>query len=403
MTHSAHPTAGGSTKYFFEVTQQVRKLGHHVALICTDQASSKNIEVDDLLFVKQIPLPIFAYLAQTMLFGLLAFLKVRGKSFDIYCFESGYMGAWAALFKLAKRKPVISFSMRYGWNMLKLSLRDRHPARRLGLAYILWEISFFINEVLDVRLSDKVIVLSNEGKNVWKDAGLTPAKIKVIPYGVDLEKYRPAEKDQELLEELRVGESDNVILYVGHLDPVRNADKIVEAFPTVLERLRDSEAHANVKLIVVGSGILETHLKQLVERSGCEEHVRFIPHVYDETKLSRIYNLGDFIVLPQVPGTVSMAAVACGLPVVTLQNKTGLLGAVDERILSTFVLLESADPQEIASICYQLLENPGTLSDISKRGLELIADYSWQNISKRLVAFFEEVGMPQLTLPKANQ
>jgi hypothetical protein len=52
MTHSVHPTAGGSTKYFFEATQETKKQGHHVTLVCTDKGSNKNIEADDSLFVR---------------------------------------------------------------------------------------------------------------------------------------------------------------------------------------------------------------------------------------------------------------------------------------------------------------------------------------------------------------
>jgi Arc/MetJ family transcription regulator len=37
---------------FFEVAQEVNKQGHHVTLVCSDKASNKNIEVDDLLFVR---------------------------------------------------------------------------------------------------------------------------------------------------------------------------------------------------------------------------------------------------------------------------------------------------------------------------------------------------------------
>jgi glycosyltransferase involved in cell wall biosynthesis len=391
MTHSVHPTAGGSTKYFFEVTQEIKKQGHHVTLVCTDKASNENIEVDDLLFVKQVPSRIFEYLIQTMLFGLLAFLKVRRKDFDIYCFESGYMGIWAALFKLTKKKPLVSFSMRYGWNVLRLNLRDKYLARRLGLAYILWEISFFINEVLDVRLSDKVIALSNDAKKVWIDAGITPAKIEVIPYGVNLEKYGPADKDEELLRELQLAENDNIVLYVGHLDPVRNVDKVVQAFAILSHKPRDSETDETLKLIIVGSGISEDSLKGLVNELGLMKDVKFVPHTHDETRLNKIYNLGDLMVLPQVPGTVSVQAVACGLPVVTLQNKMGLLAAVDERIVSNFVLFDSVDPEKIASTCYELLKNPEMLDNISKKGLELIVDYSWQNISKTLIEFLEEV------------
>jgi glycosyltransferase involved in cell wall biosynthesis len=397
MTHSVHPTAGGTTKYFFEVTQEIKRQGHHVTLVCTDEASSKNIEVDDLIFVKQIPIPILRYLIQTILFGLLAFLEVRGRDFDVYCFESGYVGLWLALFKLRKKGRLVSFSMRYGWKTLMLNLRNAYNKMRLGLLpywtlYIPWEIIFFINEVLDVHLCDRVVVLSNEAKKVWVNKGIAPAKIEVIPYGVNLETYKPAAKDKELLHELGLREQDKIVLYVGHLDPVRNVDRLIPAFAIIRRKCGNSEIGGNLRFLIVGSGPSEKFLKESVDRLGLQEHVRFIAHIYDEVKLNKIYNLGDLIVLPQVPGTVSIQAMACGVPVVTVRNtKLQALAAIDDRMLSGFHLIDSADSESIAEACCGLFNNPERLNDMRQNGLRIVADYSWQNISARLLLMLQSI------------
>jgi len=395
MAHSVHPTAGGSTKYFFEVVQEIRKQGHYVTLICTDKASSRNIKVDELLFVKslvkQVPV------VQTILFGLLAFLKVRRRNFDVYCFESGYMGIWTILFKLRKKGPLVSFSMRYGWKMLRLNLQNSctilRPLRPYVFLYILWELIFFIGEVLDVRLSDRVIVLSNESKKVWVDSGIDPTKIEVIPYGVNLGIYKPLKikKDQELLRELKIRENDKIILYVGHLEPLRNVDKLIMAFSILLRKIKNSEINENFKLIIVGSGLLEKRLKKLVNKLRLSEHVRFVPHIHDEIKLNKFYNLGNLFVLPQVPGTTSILAMACGLPVVTIKNKLNAFGTIDERILGNFIFADSANPEKISETCYKLLKNPEILSIISKKSLKMIADYSWQNVSIKLIKSLEQL------------
>lgn len=392
MTSLVHPTVGGSTKFFFEVTQEIRKQGHHVTLICTDQESNKNIKVDDLIAVKKIPVPIFRTLTHTVFFGLLAFLKARKRNFDIYCFESGFIGIWLLLFKLTKKEPFVSFSMRYAWNMIRLDLRKGYVKIRQGLfPRIIWEIIFFINEVLDVRLSDKVVVLSNEAKKVWVNNGVPKTKVEVIPYGVDLEIYKPIKKDRRFLEELKIEENNKIILYVGHLDAARNSDKTIKAFSMLLEKSKELEVAESLKLIMVGSGYLEQSLKELVDKLRLSEHVIFIPHIHDRIKLNKIYNLGYLMVIPQVPGTGSIQATACGLPVVAVRNKSGLLGAIDEKILRNFVLVDSADPENISKACYELLKVPQRLNNISQKSLKLIVDYSWQTISIKLINFLEQL------------
>jgi glycosyltransferase involved in cell wall biosynthesis len=393
MTHSVHPTMGGTTKYFFEVTQKLKSQGHHVTLVCTGEVSSKNIDVDDLILVRQFPIWGFKYLVQTMFFGLLAFLKVRRKKFDVYCFESGYIGIWLALFKLTKREPFISFSMRYGWKMLKISLKNKYFYQSLmtfhdilrSIRYVLWETVFFIYEVLDVHLSDKIIVLNNEAKKVWTDSGITRTKIDVIPYGVDLTIYKPLNKDQRLLTEFVIGQNDKIILYVGHLDAIRNFNRLIYAFSILSERWRSSQMQGTLRLLVVGSGSAERTFKHLVTKIGLDEVVRFVPHIHDEARLNRIYNLGDFFVLPQIPGTTALLAMACGLPVVTIKNsKSDCQGYIEENILNGFVLLDSADPKIISEACWQLLQDPEKLDDISQKGLKIISDYSWENVAAQV-------------------
>jgi glycosyltransferase involved in cell wall biosynthesis len=390
MTHLVHPTRGGTTKYFFEVTQEMKRQGHHVTLVCTGEGSSKNIDVDDLILVRQFPIWGFKYLVQTILFGLLAFLKVRRKKFDVYCFESGYIGIWLALFKLTKREPFVSFSMRYGWKMLNVSLKNKYFYKSLmtlhgilrSTRYVLWEIVFFIYEVLDVHLSDKIIVLNNEAKKVWADSGITRTKIDVIPYGVDLKIYKPLNKDQSLLTEFGISQNDKIILYVGHLDAIRNFNRLIYAFSILSERWRNSQMKGTIRLIVVGSGSAERTFKHLVTKMGLDEVVRFVPHIHDEAKLNRIYNLGDFFVLPQIPGTTALLAMACGLPVITIKNsRSECQGYIEENILNGFVLLDSADPNIIAEACWQLLQDPRKLDDISRKGLKIISDYSWKNVA----------------------
>ena len=144
-------------------------------------------------------------------------------------------------------------------------------------------------------------------------------------------------------------------------------------------------------IVIVGSGSLEKFLKELVCKLKLEKCVIFIPHIHDEIKLNKVYNLGDLLVLPQVPGTVSIQAMACGLPVVTLRNKSGLLAAVDERILNNFVFFNSDNPEEISKTCYDLFKNPEILNSISQKGLKIITDYSWQNISIKLIKFLESL------------
>lgn len=385
IVHSVHPTTGGSRKYFFEVIQELKKQGHQVTVVAYEEETEKNINADDLVLIDQVKSPFAPEIVNTLIFGFLAFLRVNGQDYDLYCFESGFMGIWAILFKLTK-KPLISFSMRYSLNFIKLNIQhDYHKITKDSVYTFLFEIFFFIYEILDIWLSDRIIVLNKEAKDVWIKNRVRKSKLKVIPYGVDLDIYKPIVNSY--LEGIKIEPNDKLILHVGHLDQIRNPDVVIKSFALLLENFKKSNSSINLKMVVVGSGPLKSVLKDLSIKLKINQHIIFLPWMNDQEELNKIYNLGKLLVLAQVPGTVAIQAIAAGTPVVALKNKSGLLGAVDEEILSNFILLNSADPKEIAGVCYNLLNNPELLEDISERGKRIIWNYSWNRIAKLLAEF----------------
>jgi len=403
ITHCVHPTAGGSTKYFYEITQRLKKQGNQIYLVCTEGSCSTDINVDGLIFVKKITLPYFkgifgnffqkffvTYILTTMLFGLFAFLKIKRRNFDIYCFESGYMGFWILAFKLFRKRPLVSFSMRYGWRMFLYSIKNKYKKTNFDfILYLIWELIFFINEFIDVHFSDRVIVLNKEAKEIWIDSAVNPNKIYVVPYGIDLSKYFPTEKNSKLCEKYELRKGEKVILYLGHLQPLRYVDKLLKAF-SFLTKL-------DVKLLIIGSGPVKEKLEQLAIDLNIADQVKFIPHIHEERILNTFINLADIMVIPHPPGTVVLLGAACGLPVITIKNDKKLLGAIDEKLLSHFILLESNKPFLIAKACYELLENEKKRFSKSQELLEIIKNYSWDSVSKIL---FERLQTTYITYYK---
>lgn len=388
LTHSVHPTGGGSTKYFYEISQMLNGNGNDITLVCTAKASDRDIKVNDVIPVTQIPVPIFGHILQTIFFGLFSFLKLMGRNFDIYCYESGYIGFWASLFKLFKRKPLIAFSMRYGLRMLLHNLKNEQKKINLGfLVYSIWEIVFFVNEWIDVHIADRVVVLNKEAKELWKDSGLSASKIDIIPYGIDLSKYYPQTNTKDISKEIGIKNTDKIILYLGHLEPMRNVDKLVQAFNLLI----DKRPNKNHKLLIIGSGRSEQNIKGLVNELNLSENVIFVPHIHDEHLLNKFINLGDIMVIPYPPGSTALIGAACGLPIITVENKGDLLGTIDEKLLNEFIILKSNEPVLMAKTCNELLDDNDKRNLISKKEFSAIKNYSWSYISQKLIKYFEYI------------
>lgn len=383
ITNSVHPTSGGSKKYLFEIMKALKHQGHKITLVCSEGTDYSNNFVDEIIYIKRIPLPLIENIITTTTIGLLSFIKLIKKDHDFYCFESGFIGIWALLFKIIKRKPTISFSMRYGLNILKLNIRlfDLKFSKLITfLFYFIWEVIFFINEVFDVFISDKIIVLNDEAKNVWINNKINPKKIDIVPFGVDLKKYKPIKKDYNPIKELSFNNKFITILYIGHLEFSRNIDKLVLALPE-LKKITNQQ----FKLVIVGSGPIKDYLSNIIINSKIEDNIIFVPHINDEIILNKLFNISDLLVLPQVPGTSSILSVAAGTPVATIKNTKNLLGAVDKKILEIFFYFDSPEPKSIAQGIYYLINHPKILDNMSKNGMNIIEEYSWDIIALKLI------------------
>ncbi len=80
-------------------------------------------------------------------------------------------------------------------------------------------------------------------------------------------------------------------------------------------------------LIVVGSGVMEDHLKTFAQENGLSDHIRFIPHIdYLSEDFVKLYYDSDIFIHPSITGShgekegipgVLVEAMATGLPVIS--------------------------------------------------------------------------------------
>ncbi len=177
------------------------------------------------------------------------------------------------------------------------------------------------------------ITAGTEGEKaaICKHHGCARDKITVVPCGVDLELFRPMDR-----EEARRGlELDDLptVLFVGRLDKLKGIDRLVEAVALIADH--------DCRLIVIGGDeyskpTLE-RLKVLAAGLGIAGRVKFIGAV-PQRALPRYYSAADVVAVPSYAetfGMVALEAVACGTPVVSADVgaarqiiKDGFSGAV---------------------------------------------------------------------------
>jgi glycosyltransferase involved in cell wall biosynthesis len=228
-----------------------------------------------------------------------------------------------------------------------------------------------------VHHSSKTLTNSSGTFEVCLESGLKREKLGIIPFGVDTSFFRPInnQKDNDIFQ----------ILSVGYLIERKGFEYLIKAVKAVLE------VHDNVKLIIVGSGPLETKLKTLIIDLKLENNIQIINNVTDGDLLE-LYNDSDLFVLPSIVdsqgnteglGVVLLEAMACKLPVIG-----SYIGGIPDIVHDgeTGLLVPEKDILEISRAIIKLIENEDLRGIIAFKGYKMVKDrFSWEQIANKYI------------------
>jgi len=152
------------------------------------------------------------------------------------------------------------------------------------------------------------------------DLGFRHELSRVIPYGVDVDTFRPA-ADRRLLWRRRLGipERAVVVLALGRMATKKGFHVLVDALPAVLE---GRETADDVHVVLAGDGDRRAELEARCRRFAPRVH---FPGAVQRDTLPDLYRAADLFVLPAVHDArgnvdglpnVILEAMASGLPVV---------------------------------------------------------------------------------------
>ncbi len=211
--------------------------------------------------------------------------------------------------------------------------------------------------------------------------GCDEERIRILPVGLDLEKYPYRERNYP--EEGRVR-----ILTVGRLVEKKGHEFMLRALREVL-RERD-----DVEYIIVGNGPLEEHLKGLVEAWELTDHVMFLTSVSDD-ELLKLYRECHLFALTSVTAPngdkegqalVLQEAQATGMPVISTFHNGIPEGVLHER--SGF-LVQEWDVGALRDTLLYLIGHPEQWADMGKTGREFVAQkYDILKLNRDLVAIY---------------
>ncbi|HEY7406223.1 MAG TPA: glycosyltransferase [Candidatus Angelobacter sp.] len=224
-------------------------------------------------------------------------------------------------------------------------------------------------------LTDEVFAVSRELREHYaKQVGLAPARISVIPNGVDLDRFRPDPATRSRLRaKLGAAEQEIVLGTVGRLDPVKDHATLLAAAEQVIA------AGMPVRVVIVGDGPGKEQLQAAIEKSSSLHAC--VTLAGESSKPEEWLNSFDVFVLPSLSEGMSntvLEAMATELPCVVTS-----VGANPDLVESdkTGFLLEPRDFRTLARHVLQLGSDRDLRSAFGKRARQKVeCDFSLQRM-----------------------
>jgi glycosyltransferase involved in cell wall biosynthesis len=296
---------GGEGKYSLLLSKWLVDNSNNVTLIGSDIMKIKTLKIqknyvhsaqsnNEQKKVKVSNIPYFIFMLFRIFTSLRWVIKLISINLSspitlIHAQDTGYSALAAIMAGRILRIPVITSSHGIRHKTIEHSLKGK-------LKKIIYKLELKL-DIFTISNSDIVITDNKSIKNYF--VNLVSKEIEHIPIPISLVDYRYSESNRKSIhKELGIDENIKSIGFIGRFAPEKNIISLLTAFYNVLQN------NKKIKLVLVGSGPLESDLKNFVKKKGIEDYVIFCGIRQD---INRILSGLDIFILPSYTEGMSIS------------------------------------------------------------------------------------------------
>lgn len=244
-------------------------------------------------------------------------------------------------------------------------------------------LNFLIKTLYPLKIVDKIIIISKELQFILEnDYGIKKNKLKTIYNGIELKKIKEMKEDK-ILEYKEIFHNESLIKFitVGRLIEIKGHKYLIEAFSKVKTEIPNS------KLIIRGDGPFRIELEMFIRKKRLENDIIFLElkkNIFKYLAKSDI-----FILSSKYEGfpTVLLEALACGLPIISTNCKTGPKEILDNGKYG--LLVKVMDSKDLAEKMIFLAKNKELMKKYSIMSLKRAKFFDLEKILKEWIIFIE--------------
>jgi len=232
-----------------------------------------------------------------------------------------------------------------------------------------------------LKNANKVIVVSEDLRENLLSSGYNN-NVEVCPMGVDTDLFHPKHKDNLLKQQYDI--NGHFLLFVGSLIERKGIRYLINAMPDVIESLHD------VKLIIIGDGILKEELVKTTNDLKLSNKIRFLGNI-PNNELPKYFATADLFILPSLSE---------GWPVVVMESLScGCNALVSDLPIFTKYLTDcefvkvcrKTDTENISRTICLALQSPSMKDGDRLKAREYAKKhFDWEVITKRHLTIFSK-------------
>ena len=267
----------------------------------------------------------------------------------------------------------ISLARRAGIPFLYYLIDELHrlvPQRAFqGLARVI--------EQANVRRASLVLSINQALRDYTLEMGAPPEKAKVLPAGVDFDRYLSARDGSEIRERYGLQAGDLVLFFMGWVYPFSGLREVADSL------LAGEGREMGAKLLIVGKGDSWGDMARLAKDRGAPDRIKMVGfRPYAE--MASYLSAADVCLMPAY-NTETMRNIvpikmyeylAAGKPVIATKLP-GLLREFGEGHGVVYV----DKPSEVVAKASELARD-GSLRHIGQRGRDFVSGNDWQSITE---------------------
>lgn len=225
--------------------------------------------------------------------------------------------------------------------------------------------------------TDMFLCYTKKARNCMLEEGVDGNKIAVIPLGVDTHIFKPAQQRDE----------KRTLLFVGRLVEEKGILDLYQAFKRIIKLDRE------VKLRIIGSGPLESFLRQSIAHDDLSDSISIERKTYKEMPL--VYQQSDIFCVPSKKtvtweeqyGMVFIEAMASGLPIVSYET-----GAIPEVMGDCGLYAKIGDAESLSSTIIQIIKARELRVKLGTMGrVRAENKYDSQKTAANILKFYESL------------